>query len=238
MLTEAGFAEGRIHGWTGYHTSSCTEGRSSRPGSCVLIERPASGGQPDEETAMGFYAQVIVPLLCDFGLDRPFVARYRRELLALAGGTILEIGFGTGLNLPCYPPHVRKVTTVDPNVGMYSRARRRLKQAGIEVGQRVLDGERLPFEDATFDCIVSTFTLCSIEQADQAVREVYRVLKPGGKFLFLEHGLGPELNVQKWQRRLNWRQVRLAGGCHVDRDMRALVTAPPFASVQMDEFYI
>src|SRR6516164_11241027 len=84
---------------------------------------------------MGFYAQVVVPLLCDIGLDRPFVARYRRELLAHASGTILEIGFGTGLNLPCYPPHVRKLTTVDPNVGMYRRARRRIKQAGVEFDQ-------------------------------------------------------------------------------------------------------
>lgn len=187
---------------------------------------------------MGFYSQVIVPLLCDFGLDRPFVARYRRELLAHAGGNILEIGFGTGLNLPYYPAHVRKVTTVDPNVGMYRRSRRRVKQAGVEVDQRVLGGERLPFADGTFDCVVSTFTLCSIEGVAQALREVYRVLKAGGKFLFLEHGLSPELNVRKWQHRLNWLQMRLADGCHLDRDMRALVTAQPFASVPMDEFYI
>ena len=187
---------------------------------------------------MGFYAQVIVPLLCDFGLDRPFVARYRRELLAHASGNILKIGFGTGLNLPCYPPHVRKVTTVDPNVGMYRRAQRRIKQAGIEVDRRVLGGERLPFEDGTFDCVVSTFTLCSIGEVAQALREVYRVLKAGGKFLFLEHGLSPQSNVQKWQRRLNWLQMLLAGGCHLDRDIRALVTAQPFASVQIDEFYL
>jgi ubiquinone/menaquinone biosynthesis C-methylase UbiE len=187
---------------------------------------------------MGFYSQVIVPLLCDFGLDRPFVARYRRELLAHAGGNILEIGFGTGLNLPCYPPHVRKVTTVDPNTGMHRRARRRIEQAGIEVDRRVLGGERLPFEDGTFDCVVSTFTLCSIADVAGALREVYRVLKAGGKFLFLEHGLSPQANVRKWQHRLNWLQMRLADGCRLDRDMRALVTAQPFASVQMDEFYI
>jgi ubiquinone/menaquinone biosynthesis C-methylase UbiE len=187
---------------------------------------------------MGFDAQVILPFLCDFGLDRPFVARYRRELLAHAGGHILEIGFGTGLNLPYYPPPVRRLTAVDPNFGMYRRARGRIKQAGIEVDRRVLGGQRLPFEDGTFDCVVSTFTLCSIEQVGQAMREVYRVLKPGGKFLFLEHGLSPEPKVQKWQHRLNWLQMRLAGGCHLDRDMRALVTAQPFASVQVDEFYI
>jgi ubiquinone/menaquinone biosynthesis C-methylase UbiE len=121
---------------------------------------------------------------------------------------------------------------------MDRRARRRIKQAGVEIDRRVLGGERLPFEDATFDCIVSTFTLCSIEQVDQALREVYRVLKPGGKLLLLEHGLSPDPKVQKWQHRLNWLQVRLAGGCHLDRDMRALVTAQPFASVQMDEFYM
>jgi ubiquinone/menaquinone biosynthesis C-methylase UbiE len=187
---------------------------------------------------MGFYGQVIVPLLCDFGLDRPLVARQRRELLAHAGGNILEIGFGTGLNLPSYPPHVRKLTAVDPNVGMYRRARRRIKQTGIEVDQRVLGGERLPFEDGTFDCVVSTFTLCSIADVAQTLREVYRVSRAGGKFLFLEHGLSPDSSIQKWQHRLNGLQMRLAGGCHLDRDMRALVTAEPFASVQMDEFYI
>jgi ubiquinone/menaquinone biosynthesis C-methylase UbiE len=187
---------------------------------------------------MGFYAQVIVPLLCDFGLDRPFVARRRRELLAHAGGDILEIGFGTGLNLPYYPPHVRKITTVDPNVGMYRRARRRIKQTGIEVDRRLLGGEKLPFEDGTFDCAVSTFTLCSIEDVAQALREVYRVLKSGGEFLFLEHGLSPEPGVQKWQRRLNRLQMRLAGGCRLDRDIRALVAAHPFSSVELEESYL
>ena len=108
---------------------------------------------------MGFYTQVIVPLLCDFGLDRPFVARYRRELLAHSGGDILEIGFGTGLNLPYYPGGVHKLTAVDPNPGMHRLAQKRIKQGGIEVDQHVLKGERLPFEDSRFDCAVSTFTL-------------------------------------------------------------------------------
>jgi ubiquinone/menaquinone biosynthesis C-methylase UbiE len=187
---------------------------------------------------MGFYSQVIVPLLCDFGLDRPFVARYRRELLAHATGDVLEVGFGTGLNLPYYPPHVRKVTAVDPNVGMYRRARRRIKQAGVEVDHRVLGGERLPFEDGAFDCVVSTFTLCTIGEVARALREVYRVLKAGGKFLFLEHGISPHSSVQRWQHRLNWLHMRLADGCHLDRDIRALVTAQPFASLKIDEFYI
>ena len=185
---------------------------------------------------MGFYSRVILPLLCDFGLDRPFVARYRRELLAHAGGNILEIGFGTGLNLPCYPAHVRKITSVEPNPGMHRRARRRIEQTGIEIDQRLLASERLPFEAGAFDCVVSTFALCSIEDVAQALREVYRVLRAGGKFLFLEHGISPQANVQKWQHRLNRLHMRLAGGCHLDRDMRALITAEPFASVEIDEF--
>jgi ubiquinone/menaquinone biosynthesis C-methylase UbiE len=187
---------------------------------------------------MGFYSQVIVPLLCDFGLDRPFVAKYRRELLAHAAGNILEIGFGTGLNLACYPSHVGKITSVEPNLGMHRRARRRIERAAIEVDNRVIDSQSLPFEDNTLDCVVSTFTLCSIEDVAQALREVFRVLKTSGKFLFLEHGLSPQLNVQKWQHRLNGLQMRLAGGCHLDRHIRALVASQPYASLETDEFYL
>jgi SAM-dependent methyltransferase len=151
---------------------------------------------------MRFFSQVVVPRLCDFLLNKSLLARYRRELLAHAHGDVLEIGFGAGLNLPYYPQRVHKLTAVDPNPGMHRLAQKRIKQRGIEVDQQVLGGERLPFEDSRFDCAVSTFTLCSIEDVAQALREVYRVLKSGGKFLFLEHGLSPEPSVQKWQRRL------------------------------------
>ena len=159
-------------------------------------------------------------------------------MLAHAYGEVLEIGFGTGLNLPFYPEDVRKITTVDPNVGMHSLARKRIKQTGIEVDQRVLSGERPPFDDDTFDCVVSTFTLCSIAGVGQALGEVYRVLKPGGRFLFLEHGLSPEPTVRKWQRRLNWLEMRLADGCRLDRDISGIVTAQPFSSLSMDQFYM
>jgi SAM-dependent methyltransferase len=187
---------------------------------------------------VGCYSRVIFPVLCDFLLGRPFVARYRRELLAHAGGDVLEIGFGTGLNLPHYPAHVRTITAVDPNAGMHRLARGRVRRSGIEVHQRVLSGERLPFGEHAFDCVVSTFTLCSIEGVTQALGEVYRVLRPGGRFLFLEHGLSPEPGVRKWQRRLNGLQRHLADGCRLDRDIRALLAAQPFASVRLDEFYL
>jgi ubiquinone/menaquinone biosynthesis C-methylase UbiE len=187
---------------------------------------------------MRFFSQVIVPRLCDLLLNKSLLARHRRQLLAGAYGDVLEIGFGTGLNLPYYPERVHNLTAVDPNPGMHRLAQKRIKQRGIEVDQHVLGGERLPFEDGRFDCAVSTFTLCSIEGVDQALRKVYRVLKSGGKFLFLEHGLSPEPGVQKWQRRLNWLQVRLANGCHLDRDVKGLVAAQPFASVEVEEFYL
>jgi ubiquinone/menaquinone biosynthesis C-methylase UbiE len=168
---------------------------------------------------VGFFSQVIVPRLCDFLLNKPLLARHRQELLAGAQGDVLEIGFGTGLNVPYYPERIHKVTAVDPNPGMHRLAQKRIKQTGIEVDQQVLSGERLPFEDNRFDCAVSTFTLCSIEDVALALSEVYRVLKSSGRFLFLEHGLSREPKIQKWQRRLNWLQVRLANGCHLDRNM-------------------
>lgn len=186
---------------------------------------------------MGFYSQWIFPRLCDFFLDKPLIDGHRRELLAHAVGDVLEIGFGTGLNLPHYPAGIRKITTVDPNAGMNRLAQKRVKKAGITIDQRVLSSEKLPFADGVFDCAVSTFTLCSIEDVNQALAEIYRVLKPGGRFLFLEHGLSPEPGVAKWQQRLNWLQIHLCGGCRLNRNMAQLVAAQPFASVEIKNFY-
>ena len=187
---------------------------------------------------MGFYARAVFPRLCEFVLNRPWVAKQRRELLAHAGGDVLEIGFGTGLNLPHYPNTVRKITTVDPNPGMHALARKRIERSGREVDERMLRGERLPFDNDTFDCVVSTFTLCSIEDVHQALSEAYRVLKPGGRFLFLEHGLSPEATVQKWQRRLNWLEGILADGCRLDRNIQEMVAACPFSATDVATFYL
>jgi ubiquinone/menaquinone biosynthesis C-methylase UbiE len=187
---------------------------------------------------MGLYSRYIFPRLCDWTLNNSIVAECRREILRHAGGEILEIGFGTGLNLLNYPPEVRKITTVDPHVGMHRLAQKRIRQAGIAVDQYVLSSERLPFEDRRFDSIVSTFTLCSVDAVEKALGELYRVLKPGGRFLFLEHGLSPEPRIQKWQRRLNWLQMRLGDGCRLDREIGALVRAQPFATVETENFYL
>lgn len=141
-------------------------------------------------------------------------------------------------NLSYYPEHVRKITVVDPNPGRQRQAQRRIDRAGIEVDQRLLSSEELPFDDHMFDCVVSTFTLCSIENVGRALNEVYRVLKPGGRFIFLEHGLSSDVKVQKWQRRLNWLEIRLADGCRLDRNIKEIVTTQAFSHVGLEEFYL
>src|SRR5262249_20602356 len=176
---------------------------------------------------MGFYSRVIFPRLCDWLMSDPRMAALRSESLAQASGEILEIGFGTGLNLPHYPGSVRRITTVDPNPGMGDRARHRIARSGILVDHRVLSGDELPFAEGAFDCAVSTWTLCSIPDPDRAVCEVYRVLKPGGRFFFLEHGLSDQPRVRAWQRRLNPIQRRLGDGCRLDLDVEAVVRGQP-----------
>jgi ubiquinone/menaquinone biosynthesis C-methylase UbiE len=187
---------------------------------------------------MGIYSRLIFPRLCDWAMRTPRIERLRREVLAKANGEILEIGFGTGLNLGHYPEHVRHLTAVDPGVGMTRIARRRIERSHINVDLRVKSAEELPFEDGRFDCVVSTWTLCSVQEAELAVSEIGRVLKPGGQFLFLEHGLGDDPGVQHWQRRLTPLQRRLADGCRLDVDIAALVRAGPFREVQVERFVL
>src|SRR3954449_418026 len=177
---------------------------------------------------MGLYSRHVFPRLCDWVMSAPGMSELRKDLLAGVGGEVLEIGFGTGLNLPHYPEHVRKLTTVDPNAGMNRLARRRIAESEINVDQRVLGGEELPFGDETFDCVVSTWTLCSIPEVVRAMGEVYRVLRPGGRFVFLEHGRSGDPGVRRGRRGLNWLQGHLAGGCRLDLDVEDVVKARPF----------
>ena len=171
-------------------------------------------------------------------MDKPFWLKHRREQLSNVNGKILEIGVGTGLNLPHYPPHVRTIVTVDPNPGMNRRLQRRIDQTGIEVDRRIISSESLPFESGTFDCIVSTITLCSIPQVQLALAELYRVLKQGGCLLFLEHGISPDATVARWQRRMNWIQRRCADGCTLTLDVPKLLATQPFATLEIDNFYL
>jgi ubiquinone/menaquinone biosynthesis C-methylase UbiE len=187
---------------------------------------------------MGVYSRYIFPTLCDWVLDQPHMAKHRKEQLAGVGGEILEIGAGTGLNLPHYPPHVRRIVTVDPNPGMNKRLARRSQDTGIEVDRQTARGEKLPFEDNVFDCVVSTLTLCSIAAVEDALGEIFRVLKPHGRFVFFEHGLSPENAVANRQRRWTWIQSRLGDGCRLDLDVRQALASQPFQSIQVDNFYL
>jgi ubiquinone/menaquinone biosynthesis C-methylase UbiE len=185
---------------------------------------------------MGVYSRYVFPRLCDWSMRNPRMADLRREVLSEADGDILEIGFGTGLNLEHYPEHIRRLTAVDPGVGMSRLARNRIGQSPIDVDLRLQTAEELPFDGERFDCVVSTWTLCSIQQAQRAVSEIGRVLKPGGRYIFLEHGLGEEPSIQRWQRRLTPLQRRLAGGCRLDVDIEALVRDGPFREVRVRRF--
>jgi len=187
---------------------------------------------------MSWYSRWVFPYLCDWALQSAEVSVQRQFLLKSAVGRVLEIGFGTGLNLIHYPNTVVRLTVIDPNPGMHRLARRRLRQMSIPVDACPLDGQNLPFADGTFDTVVSTFTLCSIPDAARAVAEGYRVLSFKGRFLFLEHGLSPDAIVQRWQRRLNRVQMWLADGCHLDRDIAMLIRQQTFADVQVESFYL
>lgn len=183
-----------------------------------------------------FYSQRIFPYLLDRVMSDPTFAQYRQQVLADVQGDVLEIGFGTGLNLSYYPAHIEQIVAIDANPGVHALAQKRVQHSSITVDHRVLNGERLPMPDHSFDSVVSTWTLCSIANVEQAIGEIYRVLKPGGKFFFIEHGLSNEPHVQKWQTRLTPIQKIIGDGCHLDRNIRQLV-ANHFGTVTLEEFY-
>lgn len=173
---------------------------------------------------MRFWGEWVCPRLLNAMMgDDEEVKALRTRALADTTGRVLELGFGTGLNLGHYPSDVKRIVAVDPNPGMAELARKRMASAGIEVEHHQITAERLPFDSASFDSVVCTLTLCSIPDVAASLVEVRRVLKPGGQFLFCEHGLHPEPGISKWQNRLNpvWKKV--FDGCHINRDISRLV---------------
>lgn len=168
---------------------------------------------------MSFYSNYVFPKLLDAELSKPDIAALRHVLLAEAKGNVLELGFGTGLNLIHYPSCVAKLTRVDINPGMNELAEKRVKDSSIEVVSAVLSADNLPFPDNSFDTVVSTWTLCSISDVKNALNEVARVLKPDGHFLFLEHGLSKNPKVQKWQHLLNPVNKIFTDGCQINRNI-------------------
>jgi ubiquinone/menaquinone biosynthesis C-methylase UbiE len=172
---------------------------------------------------MGFYSQRVFPYLMDWSMSSPHLAPYRQQALAQVKGKVLEIGFGTGLNLSYYPATIRQLVTIDVNPGIQTLAQKRIQASSIVVDHHILSGETLPMAAQSFDSVVSTFTLCSIPQVEQALQEIYRVLKPGGQFFFVEHGLSHEPGIQVWQHRLTPIQKQIGDGCHLDRNIRQLI---------------
>ncbi|WP_164156198.1 class I SAM-dependent methyltransferase [Sandarakinorhabdus rubra] len=178
---------------------------------------------------MGLYSETIFPWLLDATLSHPRIMARRQALVAGARGDVLEIGFGSGATLPFYDPAtVSSLTVVEPSEGMNRRAAARLKDSPVPVRSVPGAGERLPFGDASFDTVVCCLTLCSVADVGQVLAEVKRVLKPGGRFLFLEHVLSDDPARQRWQHRLTPIQKVIGVGCHLDRPSAALVRAAGF----------
>ena len=186
---------------------------------------------------MGLYSKYIFPRLLDWSLGKPEMGKYRLRALESATGETLEIGFGTGLNLPYYPATVSKLTALDSENMLTELVNRRIAECPLPVVKMQLDAQgRLPFADASFDSVVTTLTLCSIENTTPALAEIRRVLKPDGKFIFWEHGRSDDQNTARWQDRLNPLQRIIGAGCNMNRKIDDLISAAGFEITSLDRF--
>ena len=187
---------------------------------------------------MGFYERWVVPRLLDLAMRNNRLTGYRQATVAAARGLVLEIGIGSGRNLSLYGPEVDQVCGIDPSPELLDRAREQIGDARVSVGLVRGSAEQLPFPDAAFDALVMTWTLCSIPNPTAALTEMRRVLKPGGRLVFVEHGLSPEHRIMRWQRRLTPYWKRISGGCHLDRKMDGLIRAAGFRVEALETGYM
>jgi len=185
---------------------------------------------------MSWYRRYIFPCIMDLILRRPSFQHERRLALAPVYGAVLEIGFGTGLNLPHYPPDVTSLSVLDPTLALRSRVARRLAAAQMPVTCVQGTAEMLPFVDASFDCVVTTWTLCSIPDVARALQDIRRVLKPGGHYAFLEHGRSDDPRLAWWQDVYNPLHSCLADGCNVNRPIDTLITQSGLEITKLDCF--
>ena len=186
---------------------------------------------------MGWYGDRVLPRVVNMACGMKSNEPLRRRVCDGLRGHVVEIGFGSGHNVPFYPPGVAEVTAIEPADLAWELAADRLAGTSTPVHRSGLDGQRLPLDDDSHDTALSTWTMCTIPDMAAALAELRRVLKPGGTLHFVEHGLAPDAKVQRWQHRLDPLQKRLFGGCHLTRRVSDLLTDAGFEIVERDEFY-
>jgi ubiquinone/menaquinone biosynthesis C-methylase UbiE len=186
---------------------------------------------------MSYYGDHLFPRLMNRVMDTGQTRKIRARVCSGLAGEVVEIGFGTGHNLPFLPGAVTRLRVVEPSGLGVRLARERLAASPVPVEVAGLDGQSLPFEDASADHVLSTWTLCTIPDAVRAVREAVRILRPGGSLHFVEHGSAPDASVRRWQDRLNPVQMRVACGCHLNRDIPAILEAGGMRLERLDRYY-
>ena len=186
---------------------------------------------------MGFYETQVLPRFTDVALSGREFTRIRQRLTADLDGDVVEIGFGSGRNVPLYPPAVTRVRAIDPSTVGRKLAAKRVKASRVPIEYVGLDGQDLPLDDGSVDHVLITWTLCTIPDPARALAEARRVLRTGGTVNFVEHGLSPDARVARWQDRLTPMQRRLFGGCHLNRPIDQLLIDAGFRMTRLDNYY-
>jgi ubiquinone/menaquinone biosynthesis C-methylase UbiE len=187
---------------------------------------------------VGIYKDHLLPRVQNKVMDRKDLREVRSRVCSVLSGDVVEVGFGTGLNAPHYPDVVQRIAAVEPSALCMRIAQPRIAATSTTVELAGLTGERLDLPSEEFDAALSTWTLCTIPDVDAALAEIRRVLKPGGRFHFVEHGRGPDADVARWQARIEPAWKRIAGGCHVTRDIAGLVEEAGFSIDSVQTYYM